>query len=436
MRNNAVVRRVKARSWVGAAILLAALTVLAPVHNAAAAGYVNAPSLYQPVAFGSAPGLGTRTVTYDFPVVGMASTPDGKGLWLVSSDGGVFAFGDAVFYGSAGSVPLAQPVVGMAATPDGRGYWLVASDGGVFAFGDAAFYGSMGGTPLNKPIIGIAAAPDGKGYWLVASDGGVFSFGSAPFDGSMGGKPLDAPIVGLAAASSGYWMVAADGGVFAFGRAPFAGSLGGHPLNAPIVGMAGAPVGHGYWLAGADGGVFAFGQAVLPRFAGKRNSATAVSRRLHRRPTRWWRLLATPRAHLAHRDLVQLVLDRDRTQCGPDLRRRREHRRQHDLVFVDQPECCRVRIVGIRRLPPRLRGRDRDPLSGHHHLLQSVVRSFHRTDRSDHGATRLHAHRSDAWAILRKLTSGPWSPWPVAASSCRYTPGWKCPIRGEATNRV
>ena len=26
-------------------------------------------------------------------------------------------------------------------TPDGRGYWLVASDGGIFAFGDAGFYG-------------------------------------------------------------------------------------------------------------------------------------------------------------------------------------------------------------------------------------------------------------------------------------------------------
>ena len=25
----------------------------------------------------------------------------------------------------------------MAATPNGRGYWLVASDGGVFSFGDA-----------------------------------------------------------------------------------------------------------------------------------------------------------------------------------------------------------------------------------------------------------------------------------------------------------
>jgi len=49
--------------------------------------------------------------------------------------------------------------VGMAATTDGKGYWLVASDGGVFAFGDATYDGSMGGTHLNAPVVGIAAYP-------------------------------------------------------------------------------------------------------------------------------------------------------------------------------------------------------------------------------------------------------------------------------------
>jgi len=89
--------------------------------------------------------------------------------------------------------------VGIAATPDGGGYWLVASDGGVFAFGDASFAGSMGGLPLDAPVVGIAPAPDGRGYWLAASDGGVFAFGSAPYVGSMGGKPMAAPVVGIAA---------------------------------------------------------------------------------------------------------------------------------------------------------------------------------------------------------------------------------------------
>ena len=39
--------------------------------------------------------------------------------------------------------------------PDNGGYNLVASDGGIFSFGNAVFYGSMGGQPLNQPVVGI-----------------------------------------------------------------------------------------------------------------------------------------------------------------------------------------------------------------------------------------------------------------------------------------
>jgi hypothetical protein len=45
----------------------------------------------------------------------------------------------------------------MVNTLGGNGYWLVASDGGVFAYGDAGFYGSTGGTVLNRPIVGMAS---------------------------------------------------------------------------------------------------------------------------------------------------------------------------------------------------------------------------------------------------------------------------------------
>lgn len=76
---------------------------------------------------------------------------------MVASDGGMFAFGDAGFLGSAATLPLRQPIVGMAATPDGGGYWLVASDGGVFTYGDAAFSGSTAGLPLASPIVGLGA---------------------------------------------------------------------------------------------------------------------------------------------------------------------------------------------------------------------------------------------------------------------------------------
>ena len=84
------------------------------------------------------------------------------GYWLVASDGGIFSFGDAAFFGSTGG-HLNKPIVGMAATPDGKGYWLVASDGGIFAYGDAAFYGSTGGMHLNQPIVGMAVHPRRQG---------------------------------------------------------------------------------------------------------------------------------------------------------------------------------------------------------------------------------------------------------------------------------
>jgi hypothetical protein len=98
-------------------------------------------------------------VALNKPIVGMAVTPDGKGYWLAGSDGGVFTYGDAAFYGSPGGVALNKPIVGMAVTPDGKGYWLAGSDGGVFTYGDAAFYGSPGGVALNKPIVEMAALP-------------------------------------------------------------------------------------------------------------------------------------------------------------------------------------------------------------------------------------------------------------------------------------
>jgi hypothetical protein len=77
------------------------------------------------------------------------------GYWLVASDGGVFAFGSARFYGSTGDLTLNQPIVGITPTPTNRGYWLKASDGGVFSFADATFHGSTGALTLNQPVVGI-----------------------------------------------------------------------------------------------------------------------------------------------------------------------------------------------------------------------------------------------------------------------------------------
>ena len=214
--------------------------------------------------YGGAPFYGSEGGQHlNAPIVGMASALFGDyGYYLVASDGGVFTFGPVPFYGSHGGQPLNKPIVGMAMDPATGGYWLVASDGGIFNY-NAPYFGSTGGRVLNKPIVGMASTPDGGGYWLVASDGGIFNFGDAAYLGSHGGSPLNAPIVGMAAnpVAQGYWLVGSDGGIFTYGNAPFAGSEGGAHLNKPVVGMAPSSDGGGYWLVASDGGIFNFGDA-------------------------------------------------------------------------------------------------------------------------------------------------------------------------------
>jgi ribosomal protein L24E len=214
-------------------------------------------------AFGTAPFHGSTAGKHlNAPIVGMASTPSGKGYWLVANDGGVFGF-NAPFFGSLGARHLNSPIIGMASTPSGKGYWLVAGDGGVFTFGDARFFGSTGSMHLNSPIKQFVPGPGGRGYWLMATDGGVFTFGHAKFYGSTGAKRLNAPIVGMNATHNGkgYMLVASDGGVFTFGNAKFHGSTGSMHVKSPVIGIAGTSTGGGYWLATKNGSVFHFGDA-------------------------------------------------------------------------------------------------------------------------------------------------------------------------------
>ncbi len=208
------------------------------------------------------PSLGSPGSPLNRPLVGATATGDQQGYWMVASDGGVFSYGDARFFGSTGNIHLNRPIVGLTATPDGKGYWLVATDGGVFTFGDAAFYGSTGSIVLNRPIVGMAATPDGKGYWLVASDGGVFTFGDAAFYGSTGTIDLNRPIVGMAATTDGkgYWLVASDGGVFTFGDAAFYGSTASDPGD-PVERLVPTRSGNGYWVVQQNGTATAFGDA-------------------------------------------------------------------------------------------------------------------------------------------------------------------------------
>ena len=113
----------------------------------------------------------------------------------MASDGGIFNYGDAGFYGSAGRIHLNKPIVGMADTRRRR---LLARglDGGIFSYGDAQYYGSTGSIHLNQPIVGMTPMPDGSGYWFTAADGGLFNYGDAPFYGSGAGQGLG-QVVGM-----------------------------------------------------------------------------------------------------------------------------------------------------------------------------------------------------------------------------------------------
>ncbi len=106
-------------------------------------------------ATGSSSPAVTVTVKPAFPTTRPGTS---AGYRSVAADGGVFSFGDASFFGSTGAFELNKPIVGMASTPDGRGYWLVGADGGVFSFGDASFFGSTANDPLSAPIVGIVPA--------------------------------------------------------------------------------------------------------------------------------------------------------------------------------------------------------------------------------------------------------------------------------------
>ncbi len=195
------------------------------------------------------------------------------GYWLVGSDGGIFTFGSAGFYGSTGSLRLQRPVVGIVPTSDRYGYWLDASDGGVFAFGDAGFYGSIPGlglhpagsglpNSLNAPIVGMVPSADAGGYFMVASDGGVFAFGDAKFAGScysIGGCAGAAVAVMPEASGYGYWVVTQTGDVYTFGDAPYFGAPGN--VGSPVTSAVGTPDGRGYWILVANGTVYAYGDA-------------------------------------------------------------------------------------------------------------------------------------------------------------------------------
>jgi hypothetical protein len=226
-------------------------------------------------SFGSAQFHGsTGSLNLQRPVVGITPTSDRQGYWLESSDGGVFAFGDAGFYGSlpglgfapAGSVrsapKLSAPIVGMVPSADGGGYFMVSSDGGVFAFGDAHFAGSCPGIGGCQGSA-VAVIPDasGDGYWIVTNNGNVYSFGDAPYLGAPGiqGSPVTSAV--RTPDGGGYWILLANGTVYNYGDAEYLGGASGFGGINPAAAIYATADGGGYWLASASGAVDSYGEA-------------------------------------------------------------------------------------------------------------------------------------------------------------------------------
>jgi hypothetical protein len=53
---------------------------------------------------------------------------------------------------------------------------IVASDGGVFTYGDAGFFGSLGGAGPSSGVIGLFSTGAGTGYSLVEGNGTARAF--------------------------------------------------------------------------------------------------------------------------------------------------------------------------------------------------------------------------------------------------------------------
>ena len=204
----------------------------------------------------------------------------------------------------------------MAPTPSGNGYWLVASDGGIFAFGDAGFFGSTGAIRAQPADRRHGADPVGQR--LLAGGVGrrdlrlrrrrVLRLDRRdPAEQADRGDGADAD----RATATGWWRRTVGSSPSATPR--FFGSTGAIKLNRPIVG-------HGRRRRPAtatgsmasDGGIFSFGDAA---FFGAAPSRAGVAA-----PARWWPWSRRRRAAATGR--------RAQLRGAPGLRRRPRPRRR------------------------------------------------------------------------------------------------------------
>jgi cellulose synthase/poly-beta-1,6-N-acetylglucosamine synthase-like glycosyltransferase len=173
------------RSFVGAGVALAMVAVIGAVVLAS----VTAPGVLlaggtaaRVVTAASVTGPPTGAPALAPPFVDVTGSPAGG--WLeVTAQGVVWAGGGANYFGDLTRRPGAQPInvsniVQVRPTLDGYGYWLVASDGSVYSFGDAPYFGSLSGLGTHaNDIVGLVPFSSGAGYEIVSAFEQIWTFG-------------------------------------------------------------------------------------------------------------------------------------------------------------------------------------------------------------------------------------------------------------------
>ena len=173
----------------------------------------------------------------------MVPSNDGGGYFMVASDGGVFAFGDARFEGSCPGIGGCSGAA-VAVVPDatGNGYWVVTNTGAVYTFGDAVNYGQPGTAELADHV--------GRGHTRTAAATGSSTprarCSPSATPPSLGGMPrryggrLRSGVRHLRhVRRRGLLDRDRAGQGVAYGDAPDDGDMSGTHLNGPIVAASG-----------------------------------------------------------------------------------------------------------------------------------------------------------------------------------------------------
>ena len=199
--------------------------------------------------------------SYPGPAVGLAATPDGGGYNILNSGGGIYTFGNGHYYGNlidgghpglTGFPAYPGPAVALSYTPTGGGYSILNAGGGIYSFGDALYYGNLidGGHPGQTgfpqypgPAVSLAWTPSGLGYSILTSSGAIYSFGDAQYFGNLldHGYPGVAVSLNMTKSGSGYSILTSSGALYTFGDANYLGNLLDRGYPGPAVAISDTP---------------------------------------------------------------------------------------------------------------------------------------------------------------------------------------------------